>query len=215
MLRENYHYYAFFIFMLSCLALQAKAQEKESNNQKTLITIEAENFIQQEKTEKRRWKVFTFSDTKGSISITASGKAYVQCLPDTRVTHSDSLIHGENFTNNAGEIAIISYQIFVTKAGRYYVWVRAFSTGTEDNGIHVGIDGKWVESGKRMQWCEGKNQWTWASKQRTEENHCGESYKIYLDIEKKGNHLLSFSMREDGFCMGKIILSMDKMYVPQ
>ena len=29
------------------------------------------------------------------------------------------------------------------------------------------------ESGERMQWCKGKNKWTWSSAQRVEENHCG------------------------------------------
>jgi hypothetical protein len=49
-----------------------------------------------------------------------------------------------------------------------------------------------------MQWCEGKNKWTWASKQRTQENHCGEEKQIYLEIEEPGIHTIHFSMREDG-----------------
>ncbi|GAK98027.1 hypothetical protein JCM19294_1649 [Nonlabens tegetincola] len=99
--------------------------------------------------------------------------------------------------------------------GRYYVWVRAYSTGSEDNGIHVGLDGEWPEYGKRMQWCKGKNKWTWESKQRTKEEHCGVPHQIYLDIEKAGTHDIQFSMREDGFKFDKFILTKDRNYTPK
>ena len=58
-----------------------------------------------------------------------------------------------------------------------------------------------------MQWCEDKNQWTWASKQRTAQEHCGVERLIYLQIDNPGLHKISFSMREDGFEFDKWILS--------
>jgi hypothetical protein len=182
---------------------------------KNLIIIEAESFEKQDKSEIRTWIKMKSTGGGDSIANQASGKQYIQCLPDTRIIEKDKLINGENFTNNSGEMAVISYTINVKTPGRYYVWVCCYSTGTDDNGVHVGINGEWPESGKRMQWCEGKNKWTWASRQRTEANHCGEPYLIYLDIEKTGKQTLTFSMREDGFRMDKIILSPDKMYVPE
>jgi len=107
---------------------------------------------------------------------------------------------------NASGLSFI--ELLPDTPGRYYVWVRAFSPGTEDNGLHAGLDGEWPESGQRMQWCEGKDQWTWESRQRTEENHCGEGKKIFLDIEKAGRHILMFSMREDGFAFDRWQLSL-------
>ncbi len=94
-------------------------------------------------------------------------------------------------------------------AGKYYVWVRTFSTGSEDNGVHVGLNDNWPESSQRMQWCEGKDSWTWASKQRTEHVHCGEEKLIYLIIENPGIHNIMFSMREDGFTMDKWAMSLE------
>jgi hypothetical protein len=91
--------------------------------------------------------------------------------------------------------------------GKYYVWVRCYATGTEDNGIHVGLNGEWVESGRRMQWCRSQNKWTWDSKQRTKEEHCGIKKQIYLDIPSAGMHTISFSMREDGFEFDKWIMT--------
>ena len=104
-------------------------------------------------------------------------------------------------------MACINDKEHFNNPGKYYVWVRAHSTGSEDNGVHVGIDGEWPESGLRMQWCEGKNQWTWASKQRTEEQHCGVPGQIFLEVNEAGLHTISFSMREDGFEMDKFVLS--------
>lgn len=131
------------------------------------------------------------------------------------MTHDDKLIKGENFSNAGGEMAVISYPVNFKTTGRYYVWVRAYSTGSEDNGIHVGLDEQWPESGQQMQWCEGKNAWTWASKQRTEKVHCGEPYLIYPDIEKPGKHTIQFSMREDGFEFDKFLLTEDRAFRPE
>jgi hypothetical protein len=185
-------------------------QEKKGN----IIMVEAETFFMQEKNELRSWVKIRSAGKTDTVAEKASGKQYIQCQPDTRVTKNDKLINGENFTNNPGEMAVISYKIKVKQPGRYYVWASCYSTGAEDNGVHVGLNGQWPESGKRMQWCEGKNRWTWASRQRTEAVHCGEPYLIYLDIEKPGQHILHFSMREDGFRMDRILLTTDKTFIP-
>ena len=63
--------------------------------------------------------------------------------------------------------------------------------------MHVGIDGTWPETGQRMQWT-GKRQWVWGSKQRTAKQHGGEPHKLFLMVEKPGEHEIMFSMREDG-----------------
>lgn len=186
-----------------------------------LVAVEAEYFYKQSKSEIREW--FRTSkeeaprvgrDDDPQHCYGASNNAYIEILPDERVTHSDTLIRGDNFTNKPGIMAIVHYKVKINRPGRYYVWVRAFSTGGEDNGIHVGLNGEWPENGQRMQWCTGKNEWTWDSKQRTKEIHCGIPHKIYLDIDKAGVHDIQFSMREDGFEMDKFILTNNKSYIP-
>jgi hypothetical protein len=182
-------------FAIALAALFAFAADPPAERE-GVIRVEAESFAAQHKTSVRKWHVVK---APAGHSAGASGGAYVEALPDTRTTHDDKLTKGENFTDDPGTMAVLDYPVRFTTPGRYYVWVRAYSTGTEDNSIHVGVDGTWPESGKRMQWCEGKNSWQWASKQRTVANHCGEPGKIYLDIDKPGLHTISFSMREDGF----------------
>ena len=124
-----------------------------------LVAVEAEYFYQQSLTGKRKWYRTSqhnahdvTSEEDSNHSLNASGKAYIEILPDTRVTHEDKLIVGENFSNEAGKMAIIHYKVKINNPGRYYVWLRAFSTGSEDNGVHVGLNGKWPDHGQRMQW---------------------------------------------------------------
>lgn len=184
-----------------------------------LLVIEAEHYFAQDKADLRAWHLTTATqqfkasnDADGAHVQGASGGAYLEILPDTRHHHGHKLISGENFSPTPGKMGILSYKAHFTSPGRYYVWVRAHSTGGEDNGIHVGIDGTWPESGQRMQWCAGKNTWHWESRQRTEKQHCGEPYKIYLDIPEAGEHVISFSMREDGFEFDKFLLTKDRKF---
>ncbi len=194
-------------------------QELISEEHNGLVAVEAEHFTEQSKTEKRKWYKTSPQQTPhikpdgdDNHAETASGNAYLEILPDSRRTHGDKLIQGENFTNKPGQMAILVYPVHFNTPGRYYVWVRAYSTGSEDNGLHVGIDGEWPESGQRLQWCEGKNSWWWESKQRTAENHCGEPHKIYLDVNEPGLHHIMFSMREDGFEFDKWLMTQDREF---
>ena len=198
---------------LPILEMQHFFEEK-----KGIVAIETEFFYKQSKSQKRKWfrfnKHFSPVTTKENRSVGASNNGYIQLLPDTRITHDDVLIRGENFSNKAGAMGVVTYRVKINTPGRYFIWTRAFSTGSEDNGVHVGINGKWPQSGQRIQWCEGKNKWTWSNKQRTKEVHCGVPQKLYLDIPTAGYHDIEFSMREDGFAMDKFVLTLDEAYVP-
>ena len=190
------------MFLWSCQSSPTSIFEEKNGK----LVVEAEAFHSQEMNEVRKWYVVdsafdpnSFQDADPPHHAQASGGAYVEILPDTRTNHDEKLIHGENFSNEPGKLAILHYPVKINTPGKYYIWVKAYSTGSEDNGIHVGLDGTWPESGQRMQWCEGKNAWTWASKQRTKEVHCGVEKLIFLEIKEAGMHTISFSMREDGF----------------
>ena len=224
------HLLLFLMLLASCLALSAQSQNFKTPivndkviflEQKGSLAVEAEYFYRQSNTKMRQWYMTTKDvitnigpDGDPSHASRASNSTYIEVLPDTRVKHSDELLLGENFSNQPGEVSVLHYKVKITNPGRYYVWVRAFSTGSEDNGIHVGLDGKWPKHGQRMQWCKGKKQWTWESKQRTNEQHCGVPKQIYLDIEKPGIHDVQFSMREDGFEFDKFVLTNDSTYIP-
>ncbi|WP_298551396.1 hypothetical protein [uncultured Algibacter sp.] len=219
--------------LLTSVGFISNAQSKKNTNsivdenvvfeeKSGLVAIEAEFFYKQTNTNVRQWyrsskfeKPNAGRDEDTLHVYGSSNNAYLEILPDTRVTHDDALIKGENFSDVPGVLATLHYKVKFNTPGRYYVWVRAMSTGSEDNGIHVGLNGEWPESGQRMQWCDGKTRWTWASKQRTKEIHCGIPHNIYLDIKEAGVHDILFSMREDGFEFDKFILAQDKLYIPK
>lgn len=208
-----------FLLLISLILFacnQAPKSEWRFEEVNGLVAVEAEHYSSQEKDSVRRWyeikpdvEDLALRDDDANHADSASGKAYMELLPDTRTHHGEKLIVGENFSGDPGKVGILNYEIYFNTTGRYYVWVRAFSTGSEDNGIHVGIDGEWPESGQRMQWCAGKHQWTWESKQRTAEVHCGVEELLYIDVPTEGWHTISFSMREDGFEFDKFIMSQE------
>ena len=171
------------------------------------IRVEAESFVSQRNTDKREW--CRSQDCPAEWQGLSTGNMeYTAIIPDTRLTHDDQLIRGENFTNRSGQVAIASYEVDFAMPGRYYVWVRAYSRGSEDNSVHVGLNGQWPESGARMQFCPGKNQWYWDNRQRTIDDHCGVIGGIWIDVPSAGRHTVEFSMREDGFVMDAFYLTL-------
>lgn len=182
-----------------------------------VVAVEAEHFFKQTADDVRQWHLTTEKTTPDvqpdgdpNHASTASGGAYLEALPDTRRSHGDKLVKGENYFPDPGVAGVLSYKVRFNTPGRYYVWARIFSTNTEDNGLHVGIDGQWPASGQRMQWTK-KQEWAWDSKQRTEKNHGGEKHKLYLDIGQPGEHTIHFSLREDGTEFDKWMMTTEKL----
>lgn len=194
-----------------------KSVKSAHEEQGGLVVVEAENYAKQSKQDVRKWYKTTVSQTPdiqpdpdGNHAEGASGGAYLELLPDTRKNHSQKLIHNENFTEDPGRIGVLYYPVYFNTPGKYYVWARVCPTGSEDNGLHVGLDGEWPASGRRMQWISQNSEWHWDSKQRTQEVHTGVPYLIYLDVKNSGLHTIMFSMREDGFEMDKWLMSTNK-----
>jgi hypothetical protein len=190
---------------------QAKKVHRQSDG---IVVVEAEDFDAVDRQDHRTWYLTT-TDTTPDVKPDpdpnhaggAVGGAYLELLPDTRRTHDDPLVNGVSFSNVAGQCSVLYYPVIFTEAGRYYVWVRMCCTGSEDNGLHVGLDGEWPVSGQRMQWTGKHGEWQWDSRQRTAQQHSGEPGKIWLDVNKPGLHTIMFSMREDGFEFDRFLLT--------
>lgn len=181
-----------------------------------ILVVEAENFEAVDLEDHRKWYRTTIDKSPGikpdpdpNHAQGASGGAYLEILPDTRVTHADPLVNGVSFSNQPGQCSVLYYPVEFKKPGRYYVWVRMCCTGSEDNGLHVGIDGKWPESGARLQFTGHHGKWQWDSRQRTEKVHTGVLGQIWLDIDEPGLHTIMFSMREDGSEFDKFMLTQE------
>ena len=186
-----------------------------------LVAIEAEHFFEQSAKDRRAWYLTT-KETTPSVEPDgdkthiggASGGAYLELLPDTRRSHDDKLIQGENFVNDAGKMAILSYKIHFNTPGTYWLWARAFTTTSEDNGLHFGIDGTWPATAQRWQTVT-RNRWHWESKQRTETVHTGVPDILTLEVKEPGQHTIHVCMREDGIELDRILLVNRKEYRPE
>ena len=194
-----------------------------------LVVVEAEHYSwarpnwfemlgQQVELDNRRWYVQDGGasgpgpDPDG-FHTGASGDAYLECLPDTRVTHSDPIEDGSLYGEGEGG-ASLDYEIEFQTAGTYYVWVRAYSTGTEDNGIHVGLDGELPETGRKIQLC-GQNEWRWTNAQRgSGGSACGVTGTITITVWNPGPHTVTFHQREDGHEFDRFLLTTDPGYGP-
>jgi hypothetical protein len=142
----------------------------------------------------------------------ASGNAYMECLRDTRVTHADPMEPG-SFYNDSTQGARLDYPVVFQTPGQYRVWVRVQSTGTEDNGIHVAVNGSIPPNGWRIQWCGGG--WRWSNAQRySGGTACGINGTVYVDIPTAGEHLISFYQREDGAELDRFLMTTDTGYTP-
>jgi hypothetical protein len=103
-------------------------------------------FHAQKNSNKRTWhivdekhKKMVGNDHDSLEYKTASNKTFVELLPDTFVSHDDELILGVDFSNEPG-LSVLEYKVRFQTPGSYYVWVRAFVTGTENNGIGFAFD---------------------------------------------------------------------------
>ena len=188
-----------------------------------LLVIEAEDFLKQTLTDKRKWYITTseifpnVTPDSDSVHLEGiSGGAYVEVLPDTRHTHDDLMVHGENFDDNPGALAILHYKVHFNTPGKYYVWLRAYSSNSEDDSYHIGLDDEWPESGLRWRTLIN-DEWGWQRLRRNppELEHEPIGLLSYIDVEHAGSRELQISMREDGGEIDKIVLALDEAYVPE
>ena len=155
-----------------------------------LLVMEAENYHSKANTSARDWSTFPATgtptpDPDGAHATGTGNGKYVEILPDSRTTHDDLLEIGVNYFETGVGAPSVHYQVRITTPGRYYARIRAYSTGTEDNGVHLGVNNTWPLSGTAVQWCDGKNKWTWSGARRVPENHCGITNGIYLDLPRR------------------------------
>ncbi len=197
---------------LAAIPTLALAETTTQTSDYIAIAIEAEEY----EDKGLRWVHTELStpqqeeDPDGNHSNSASGMEYLEVLPDYRVTHDDEF-HPSGSLWGAGSGPELTYSVNFPEDGRYYVHLRAYSTGTEDNGAHVGLNNDFPEAGRRVQWCGGKNQWVWSSAQRDSGGNgsCGREKTVYLDIPSAGTHTLRIQAREDGFELDRVVMIKD------
>lgn len=151
------------------------------------------------------------NDPDGNHSDGAVGGAYIELLPDMRVTSEDTFGPPTAIWHEPGDGPEAEYTMNFPEAGRYYVHIRAYSTGTEDNGIHVGLNNNWPLSGRRLQFCTAGQEWQWSGRQRNSggAGACGAQKTVWITVDEPGDHTFKLTPREDGFEADRIMLIKD------
>ena len=176
------------------LALDAASQDGKKNfiaNKDGQIVIEAEHFHENVKKDALKWEVV--KEPAGH-----SGDGAVEAKPN------DDVNNNEDFVTLSPRL---DYKVSFPKAGKYKVWIRGWGKGESDNSCHVGLDGKAVESSDRLgEW--PAEEWAWLN-----DTHDGEA--AILEVKDAGVKTLNLWMREDGFVVDKILLTLDQNYTPK
>lgn len=224
-IKTNYNYkmtlaLMFIVSLFSISMINAQGIKRAGMEPDDYIEFEAESFNEQTNTSKREWKLMSKQITSKvrhdhdvNHSNGASKSKYLEILPDMLYEGKGSKVigkkeAGKTYCNKPCNTAVLSYNVNFKSAGKYYVWIRGFSTSGHDNSIHVGIDGNWPDSGQKLYICEEKmNQWSWSSQQFGNSERCGSRERVFLEIERPGPHKVMFSMREDGFEFDKWVMT--------
>ena len=154
-----------------------------------MVVMEAENFHDQQARNGKSWQTVSPRHS--------SAQASLQALPNT----------GTNVqTNYATQSPHLAYRAVFEVPGRYYVWVRATGATTDDDSLHIGLNGQPVASGERIE--QIFDFWTWTSVR----NGGG---RAFVDVAEAGEHVIDVWMREDGVIIDKILLTTDVAFEPE
>lgn len=159
----------------------------------------------------------------------ASGETYLEILPDRRREDAGYEEPSGGFSNNGGQVAVLTYRVYFNQTGRYYGYCRARGRGPAANGLHLGIDGDWPSntlgdnSGMRWQF-PSNGQWRFVNHRRGANQHTGgvvidgvsfEDSNIWIEVDEVGWHDVQVSMREDGVEIDKFMFVLDPADAPE
>jgi hypothetical protein len=101
----------------------------------------------------------------------------------------------------------MDFNVWFTKTGLHYVWIRGFAAGPLDDSLHLGLDGAPTSSSERIGGGT-YNSWTWSQYTITG------TVVATINVLTPGFHTLTVYMREDGFIVDKLLLTLDGSFVP-
>ncbi len=156
-----------------------------------LVAIEAENYATSRTYDKQSWSV-----SRAHNGFAGSGAVVVE--PDRGVRIRS------RYNKRSPEL---TYPVYFTRTGRYYIWLRVWADDDESNSLHLGLDGEARRSASYIG-TEIYGRWIWTRKQLD-----GDEYAS-LDITSAGTKDLNLWMREDGLYVDRIILTTDRYYAP-
>jgi hypothetical protein len=131
-----------------------------------------------------------------------SGPGYVSVLPDSGVNAGNA-----NYQN----LARLDFRINFVTNGIHYLWLRGGDPRAAGDGdsVHAGIDDVVAAPGTQITGAPTFTTlaWNWVGANST-------GGRVTLDVTNTGIHTVSMWMREDGFLLDKLVLTMDSAFTP-
>ena len=155
-----------------------------------VITIEAEDAVDNVAAADRSWIAGSRNGASGNASMISS--------PDNGLIRL-----------NATDSPQLQYQVNFPEAGTWYVWVRGWgdavgSEGKSDS-VHVGVDGTLAGAAAIQGFPAGG--WAWSNTTRA-------GSFATVQVTSAGQHIVDVWMREDGFELDALVMTLDGGYVP-
>jgi len=154
-----------------------------------LVVMEAEHYHEKQARSGHSWETVILQHSSAGESLKA--------LPN------NSTDIQEDYVSLSPQLR---YRVIFGEPGRYYVWARARGTTSENDSLHVGLDGQALPSGKSIE--QIFDYWTWTSTRNGGE-------RAYIDVPSAGEHVVDLWMREDGVTLDKLLLTTDPNFMPQ
>ena len=127
-----------------------------------------------------------------------SGTGLMQVLPN------DAMTVTSGWTAASPELR---YTVNFTNTGTYYVWVRGYAESAESVSVYVGLDGASPAAAQIDLPKTGA--WSWSNKA------AGSAVPVAITVPTAGAHTLNIWMRDAGFALDKIILTLNARYSPE
>ena len=102
--------------------------------------------------------------------------------------------------------AELQYQVQFPAAGTYHVWLRGYAANSNDNAVHVGLNGAAVTTSDRMS-LPTFGAWAWFKSTM-------DGPVATLAIPGAGVHTINVWMREDGLYIDRLLLTTNTTFTP-
>jgi len=152
-----------------------------------MVVVEAEEYTNHISRSDRNWEFF---DQPAGFS--GSGLMVVTNGPD-----ANSNIN----VNVATTSPELQYGLNVPTAGLYHVWMSAYCQNSNEDSVHLGIDGS-LDAGNPMNFSQ-YNTWAWSGTART------------FSVVSAGARTFSLWMREDGTRIDRMVVTTNAAFRPR
>ena len=140
----------------------------------------------------------TYAWTNSAAIGGFTGSGLMQVLPN------DAMTVATNWISTSPELR---YTVNFTNAGTYYVWLRGYAESTESQSVYVGLNG--VSPAAAQIDLPKTGAWSWSNKA------AGATVPVAITVPSAGQHTINVWMRDAGFALDKILLTLNAAYTPE